>query len=295
MEANIKKRVEELYELPAIPDIASRILVLSADPNASVKEIVEVVEMDPSLAAQVIRYARSPFFGYQGKVDTIQDAISRVLGFDLVMNIALGISSGKTFDIPDDGPIGLKSYWRHAIYTAALTQALGNAMPRKLRPRAGTAYLCGLLHNIGFLVLGHLFRPEFSVLNKMIAANPKAPVTDLETRILGMGHAKHILGMGHAQIGTWLMQSWDMPTEVIVTVREHHNKDFDGDFALYPQLVQVANRLLKRHGLGDAESGELPAQLLEATYMSEELAERVLGQMLEGCDGLDFIANQIAA
>ncbi|MDH5594455.1 MAG: HDOD domain-containing protein [Gammaproteobacteria bacterium] len=291
----IRRQVESVYELPMIPDMASRILQLSADPAASVKDVVEVVEMDPSLAAQVIRYARSPFFGYQGDIDTIHEAISRVLGFDLVMNIALGISSGKIFNIPDDGPLGTKAFWRHAVYTAALTQALGKAMPRQMRPKAGTAYLTGLLHNIGFMLLGHLFRPEFMVLNKLAAARPNTSIAELEKRILGMGHAKHVVNMGHCQLGDWLMQSWKMPREVIVTVREHHNEDYKGEHCVYSRLTMVANRMLKRHGIGDARSEEVPEHILKSLYLSEELVERILEQIMDGGEALDVMAQQIAA
>ena len=291
----IRRQVESVYELPMIPDMASRILQLSADPAASVKDVVEVVEMDPSLAAQVIRYARSPFFGYQGNIDTIHEAIARVLGFDLVMNIALGISSGKVFNIPDDGPLGTKAFWRHAVYTAALTQALGKAMPRQMRPKAGTAYLTGLLHNIGFMLLGHLFRPEFMVLNKLAAARPNTSIAELEKRILGMGHAKHVVNMGHCQLGDWLMQSWKMPREVIVTVREHHNEDYKGEHCVYSRLTMVANRMLKRHGIGDARSEEVPEHILKSLYLSEELVERIFEQIMDGGEALDVMAQQIAA
>ena len=291
----IRRQVESVYELPIIPDMANRSLQLSTDPAASVKDVVEVVEMDPSLAAQVVRYARSPFFGYSGNVDSIHEAISRVLGFDLVMNIALGISSGKTFNIPEDGPLGTKAFWRHAIYTAALTQALGKAMPRQMRPKAGTAYLTGLLHNIGFMLLGHLFRPEFMVLNKLAAARPQTSIAELEKRILGMGHARHVVNMGHCQLGDWLMQSWKMPPEVIVTVREHHNEDYKGEHALYSRLTLVANRMLKRHGIGDARSEEIPEHVLKSLYLSEELVERIFEQIMEGGDALNVMAQQIAA
>lgn len=291
----IRRQVESVYELPMIPEMASRILHLSSDPAASVKDVVEVVEMDPSLAAQVIRYARSPFFGYQGNVDSIHEAISRVLGFDLVMNIALGISSGKVFNIPDDGPLGTKAFWRHAIYTAALTQALGKAMPRQMRPKVGTAYLTGLLHNIGFMLLGHLFRPEFMVLNKLAAARPGISIAELEKRILGMGHARHVVNMGHCQLGDWLMQSWKMPQEVIVTVREHHNEDYKGEHALYSRLTLVANRMLKQHGIGDARNEEVPEHILKSLYLSEELVERIFEQVMASGDSLDVMAQQIAA
>jgi len=84
---DLKARIERLEKLPPMPEMAVKILRLSADPNAHVKELVEVIELDPSLASQIMRYASSPFFAYQGKIDSVHTAITRVLGYNTVMNL----------------------------------------------------------------------------------------------------------------------------------------------------------------------------------------------------------------
>ncbi|WJW74766.1 HDOD domain-containing protein [Thiohalobacter sp. IOR34] len=290
----IRRRIEAVYELPPMPEMARRVLELRGDPDASIADLAGIVELDPSLAAQVVRYATSPLYGYRGKINSIHDAITRVLGFDLVMNMALGLATGKSFSISADGPLGLHAFWRHAVYSAALMQALVRRMPPELRPDPGMAYLAGLLHNFGFLLLGHLFPPEFTLLNKLVAARPASPVTALEKCVLGMGQAQDLLDMGHAQMGAWLMQSWQMPEEIIVTLREHHNPDYADEHAEYVQLVILADHLLKRHEIGDAPHGELPAGSLERTGLDEALAEAVLEDLFEDVSLLDGMARQLA-
>src|SRR5690606_23270226 len=125
------------------------------------------------------RYARSPLFGYRGRVDSVADAVARVLGYDLVLDLALGLAALKPFSIPADGPLGLDAFWQQATLSAALARRLVRLLPAARRPAAGTLYLCGLLHNFGYLVLGQLFQPEYYLLNRMVAANPEAPVTEL--------------------------------------------------------------------------------------------------------------------
>lgn len=290
----LRRRIEQVYELPPMPEMARRVLQLRNNPDASINELAAIVEIDPSLAAQVVRYAASPFYAYRGKINSIHDAITRVLGFDMVMNMALGLATGKSFHNPCDGPLGLQAFWQHAVYTATLAQALAKRMPPKLRPQPGMAYLAGLLHNFGFLLLGHMFPPEFKLLNKLVAAHPETPVTALEKCVLGMGQAQNLLEMGHAQIGAWLMQSWCMPEEIIVTLREHHNPDYAGDHALFPHLVMLADHVLKGRDIGDAPDAFLPPMSLSMLELSEDIVRDTAEQLFMDCSTLDILAQQLA-
>lgn len=284
--AHIKRNIDEFIELPAQPGSTQAILGIYANPKANVDDLARIVELDPALAAKVIRYASSPLYGYKGKLSSIKEAIARVLGFDMVMNLAMAISVGNSFRLPADGPLGLNAYWQHSVYCAALCERLARAVPRELRPRLGTAYLAGLLHNIGRLLLGHAFQNEYFLLNRFVLANPEIPVNDIE---------RFVLGVGHEQIGGWLMESWRMPAELTTAVRWHHDEDYWDQHAIYPQLVLLANRLLKRHGIGDAETEELPKAIMEMLELSEEQVVAACAHVMKGSEKLDSVAMQLVA
>ncbi|TPW16535.1 MAG: signal transduction protein [Halothiobacillaceae bacterium] len=186
--SKIREALTTLGALPPMPEMAQQIFGLSANPYAGAKELAEIISLDPSLSAQVLRYARSPLFGYQGELDSIQTAISRVLGFDMVMNLALGLATAKPFRVQRSGPLGLDNFWRHAIYSAALVQALGKELSADKRPNPGLAYLSGLLHNFGHLLMGHLAKQEFAQLNELVLEYPNVAVVDIEERLLGVSH-----------------------------------------------------------------------------------------------------------
>ena len=283
---DLKQRIQTVKALPVMPQMAQRIFDLRADPMADAGRLAKIIELDPSLAAQVLRYARSPFFGYRGHIDSVQAAISRVLGFEMVMNLALGLAAARPFKIPTLGPLGLNAFWRHATYSAALVQALGRELPRHVRPPAGLSYLAGLLHNIGYLLLGHLFKPEFCALNSAVDEHPQIPVTEQETRLLGVCHP---------ELGAWLMEAWRMPPEIIVAVRAHHDVHYNGPHVIYAQLVLLADHMLKEHGIGDGASHELPPEMLAALGLEEIQAVMVMNRILEGCEGLNAIARNLAA
>ena len=283
---DIKPRIEKIDKLPPMPEMTQKIIRLSADPDASIADLVKVVELDPSLAVQIMRYASSPFFGYQGKIDSVNTAIARVLGFSMVVNLALGVTAAKPFKIPRNVPLGLENFWRHAIYSAALVQALSGSLREELRPPAGLAYLSGLLHNFGHLLLGHLFKKEFLILNKFIASEPDTPVIEIEQKVIGTEHG---------QIGAWLMQAWKLPEEVVIATREHHNEDYNGPHAVYPHLVMVADYLLKEHGIGDAPHSNIPAEVLDTLELGEYQVMMLTNRVLEDCEALDRMAQQLAS
>lgn len=288
----VRKKLEQVYRLPAIPAVATQILQLVGDPNSTAKDLAELVEMDPSIAAQVIRYARSSFFGYRGSVDSIQTAITRVLGFDIVSNLALGIAAGKVFKLAPDGPLGLDNFWRHAVHTAAVVQGLTRVLPKDRAVKPGTAYLCGLLHNFGVLLLGHLFQPEYFLLNKMCLANPGCGLADIEKRLLCVGESQKFLT--HGQMGAWLMKHWNMPEEVITVTAQHHNKEVGGPHRAYVALIQVANAFLARQGISDCVDTALPEWALECLGIEQNVIEKVFTDIESDSAELDRMAKLMA-
>lgn len=293
--ADLRNRLSKLYTLPTIPSLALEILQISRSEDSTADDLAGVVERDPNMSAQVMRYARSPFFASNATVETIRDSIHKVLGFDMVANICLGLSAAKSFRNPPDGPLGLNAFWQHSTYSASLCQMMAKAAPKTMKINPGLAYLSGLLHNFGYLVLGYMFKPEFYLLNKLVMANPTTPVSELEKQVLAFGEAQQIIHMGHAKLGAWIMHNWNMPETVLACVSEHHNTTYEKEHAEYVGLVTLADRLLKRIELGDGDSTELPADLLAKFGFTEEQLEGMLESLQEKSECLDSMAQQLAA
>ena len=259
---SFKERVKALHSLPPMPETAAQILQLRAIPDVKVEQIVEVIEKDPVLAAQIVSYANSAFFGQAGSVKSLKDAIFRVLGVDAVMNMALALSVGSTFKIPSTGPAGSKAIWKSSVYSASLMQRLSMLMPWGKRPNPGTAYLVGLLFDIGLLVLGHLFTDEYIELNNYLEENPDEDILKAEA---------HVLGINHLEVGKMVMRMWNMPEELIATASYFSDKRASEEHENYINLLSVVNTLLAPHGLGfGSYEEELSLDLLEMLSLEEE-------------------------
>ena len=284
--ADMRQRIEATTELPAMPEIAQALLKLSSNPDGNLQDLVDIIEHDPSITAQLMRYARSAFFGYSAEITSLQQAVTAVLGYGLSLDIAIGLSLGKAFNIPNFGPMGLYPFWRHAVYSAALCQRLSYCIsgPQRLQP--GMAFLAGLLHNFGVLLVAHLFRREALQLAQRIEADAERPVIDIE---------REMLGADHPEIGAWLLQHWNLQEEIVTSVAEHHHPQYTGKHAGYAHTVLVADRLLKRHDIGDAESDELPEELLTALGLSVEDAETALEATITAGPDLELLARQFPA
>lgn len=284
-----RKRIETLLEdvkgLPAMPEMARRILHVTGDANATAQDLAKVIEVDPSLSAQIISYATSAFYGYRGDITSVRDAIARVLGFEVVANIAVGISLGTTFKVPVAGPIGLNAFWRHAVYTSALAERLCKALPRDRQARPGTAYLGGLLHDFGYLVLGHVLPKAFEALNQNIAANPNLNVTMIESMIVGMSHT---------EIGARLLQQWKLPEEAVTAVRYHHTPDYRAEDAVYAHMISLAEGLLQRQGaISDADAA--PHEITHALLgLDTAVIEKATQPVLDACAELDILSQLLS-
>ncbi len=291
----ITRKLQRLHQLPPMPETAVRIMHLTSDPDSDVFQLAELIERDPSLAAQVMRYARSALFAYRGDLSSVKDAVNIVLGFDRVAQLAMGISAAKAFNIPQDGPFGLTKFWQHALYNGVLAQALALLAKPDLLIDDKQAYLSGLLHNFGLLLLGHLFPPEFKMLNRLRELNPEASMKELEGQVFGMGGAQDIMSIGHGSVGASLLKMWGLPEASIMVAAKHTQENYSGAHEHYVSLIQLANYYLAQHGVGDEPITYDPVPLLEKLGIQAEQAQQLIDACIDQCHSLDAMIANMAA
>jgi len=287
--AEVASRLKKLYRLPPMPALALRILKLTSNTEATARELGELIEFDPSLTAQVMRYARSALFNYPGQINSVQEAVTRVLGFDRVAHITLGIASVRAFDVPRAGMLGMDNFWRHSLYSAFVCQ--------RLAPRCGAdkglAYLCGLLHNFGLLLVGHLFPAEFKELNRLREANPETSMQSLEQQVFGQGGEQDILAVGHGAIGGILHRLWDLPGPVIKAAGVHQQPGYQGEHKNYVMMVQLANALLKQRDIGDEFNPDNIPALLHGLELKPAIVDELISEIDQVAPELDALASSL--
>lgn len=264
---DMRDAIANIRALPPLPGSAMRIINLISDPKADIDKLAEIIEMDPILAAQVVRWSTSALYGYRGKITSVREAIVRVLGFNFVLDLALGLAVLSPLKAPKNGPIGTRMFWIHALASSNLMKKLAARLPPEFQQNENEAFLTGLLHNIGFPLLGHQFPNEFDYLDKLIKANPNLSVYNLET---------FAFGVNHSQIGAWLMTAWSMPKLIIDVVYHHHNPFYRGDNYHLVLLAYISDFLLGQLGIGDAANQVCPPEVWTLLSLSPDDAEPII-------------------
>jgi HD-like signal output (HDOD) protein len=278
----MQARLDQTLHIPPLPEAAQRIVALQSDPHFDLSDLVQIVETDPSIAARIMGWANSAFYSPDPPADTIDDAIMRVLGFDTVMSMALGMALGQTLRLPDAHVRGLPTYWLEAVFTAAAMESLARHMPRSERPLSGLCYLTGLLANFGTLVVGHVFPHQYATICAMQEANRHLPHTYVD---------QYVLQMPREVLTSALLECWSLPEAVTDAVRfQYAASSYEGSNRTYVRLLRLTRKLLGSQGLTD-HPPELPeAAELDALGLSQESLRAVLKLLNESSTQLDNLA-----
>lgn len=194
---------EKWIEVPLLPDVASRVLAMSNDPDSDAAALSKLIQGDPSLAGHVMRIANSAAYTPNASMVSLQQAIAR-LGMNLITEIALAASlNSKMFKAPGYDT-RIADIWSHALCTALWGKELARASKKNVE----ASFLCGLLHSIG--------RP--SILQSIAEYADKQNIT-IEAR-----EALLLEQIFHTRFGSVIVQKWEMP--VIVQESVQHYQDY---------------------------------------------------------------------
>ncbi|MBK1724735.1 HDOD domain-containing protein [Thiocystis violacea] len=232
---DIRELIRAHDDLPPLPEIARRLLRFRDDSSASAAGLAAIVELDPLLAGQMLRWANSAYYGLRVPTESVRDAIVRSLGFNAALALALALAALSPLKTPKQGSIGRDRVWRHGLQCGRLMSELAKHLPPGARTPSEQIPLAGLMQNIGYLLLGHLLPDSFRFLSRLIEQNASLtqPVID-----------RFALGLEHAQLGQWLLKVWEMPPALCAVVRHHHNPGYEGDHASLVLLTCLADSLL---------------------------------------------------
>lgn len=228
--------IEELVKgnLPLMPGSAARISSLFQDVNVSSVKLTEVISYDPILTARILRLANSPVYYLQRDVSTLRQAID-VVGMTAIYEILIIGLAADSFAKEIRDSVQGREIWKHSLAVALLSRELGQIL--RLR---GTeeAFICGLLHDIGKILL---LRNDFPTFSGVLEEQS-------ENRML---HSESsVFGYNHAQIGSLVASRWELPDNVCHTILHHHNPSQADQFSVIAHLVSAADSIANAHGYG---------------------------------------------
>lgn len=246
--------LRELGALPTLPTVAARLLQLGAQDDAEVKDVVRLIESDPTITARLLSLCRRAAHRTRHPITTVEMAVV-MLGLDavrsLVLSVAIfdwtsGVSSRKQ-RAPRPGtaspqPFNRTGFWQHSIAVACAAELIAREHP-ELGLHPEECFVCGLVHDLGKLAL-EVVLPRAYARVVELAETRQGNIADFE---------RPILGMDHLAAGTRLAELWGLPAALRETIAGHatpYDHLQEGEHRALVGVVGVADALCRRLGLG---------------------------------------------
>lgn len=243
---DVKKFMARVKELPTLPVIVTRIMQIAKDENSSAKDLGIMISKDQAIASRVLRLANSAFYGYSRTITSIPQAVV-VLGFNTVKSLALSASVFAVLSREDSRvSFDREQFWLHAVGCAKACELLARQV-RYADPE--TAFVAGLLHDIGKVVLDRHFHREYEQVVSIARETP---------RFIGEVEAE-VLGFRHDAVGYWLAQSWKFPPLLQEPIRHHHQPESgEPGGTLLASMVHVGNSITRQMRIGSGGDPLVP-------------------------------------
>lgn len=249
--------VEHINHLPRPSATIGELLRCLDDEHSSTGKLARIIASDQALVARLLRIANSSFYGLRGKVETIPDAIA-VLGLRAVHTLATAAAFSETFDAISAVGFEPEIYRRHSLATGICSRALA----RQMNLGEGGAFVAGLLHDLGRLMLACFF-PAHWVAVRQLQTDQGCSFHQAE---------KAVTGMDHGEIGGILGERWHFPPAICQAMALHHRPDAPGGNGLVA-VVHLGDALA--HALDLAQDvAEAVPQISEACWAKADLAWR---------------------
>lgn len=221
--------------LPSLPLTVVALGEAVQDERCTVDRILAILSKDPSLSATLLRLANSAMYGGEASVLDLRTAVLR-LGFDAMAN--LGTGAAVIQNLKGGSHLDALKLWQHSV-AVGLT-AKGICLLAKRHGQAETAFLAGLLHDIGKIALDTCFPEDYGRVLQQVAGG--AFFVDAE---------RAVLGMTHAEAGSLLAADWSFPPVIVEVIRDHHEPSPE-DFL--PNLIHLSDLLVRtRIPMGPAD------------------------------------------
>lgn len=212
--------------IPPCPVILDRFINETRRDEPDFTRLANIIGTDVALSAGLIKTANSPFFGMRQRVRSVNEALS-ILGLKSASRAVAGIILRKAFpNVPN-----LERFWDASARIALLSGWLAQNLDiRGLR--AEDTYTFGLFRDCGIPVLLGRF-PDYEQI--LAAANNEAERCFVDVENAG-------LPTNHAMVGCILAQSWWLPEEICLAIRNHH--DLDALTSASSHLPMVSRRII---------------------------------------------------
>ncbi|WP_394782035.1 HDOD domain-containing protein [Undibacterium sp.] len=256
--------IKKIQDLPALSSVVTELLSSIDQEEVDVDSIATKISHDLALTAKTLRLANSSFYGMQHKITSIQEAIA-VLGFRNVRTLITTTAITGSFRKTQSGLFNFRSFWQHSIATAVCAKQLA----RHMKTSEEYAFIAGLLHDIGKLVLATRYAEQYEQV-MIFRAEQDCYMQDAE---------RAILSIDHTEVGKALTEHWKFPEEMQKAVAHHHDAD-QAESGILTTIVHVANAMSHALDLAEDETTLVP-RISESAWNKLKLTQEASAEIFK--------------
>jgi HD-like signal output (HDOD) protein len=229
---NVVQTVRQIEGLPTLPQTVQRVQEAMADAETLLKDIAEIVQQDPPIAARLLQLANSAAYGFLSRVSNVQSAIT-LLG---LRETYMAVLSSAVLDVTAKGQkFDHEQYWRSSMFAAGAARKIAAACSQGRNPAVFTA---GLLSDLGRYALSQAAPARYAKIDQSVIG---ADLVEAEEQTLGIGHpeAGHILAV-----------HWNLPDDLATAIRFHHRPQFAGEHRMTTGIAALSAIMTDAHRMG---------------------------------------------
>jgi len=273
IQQRIQSIIQNVEQLPSLPDVVSKIINMVNDPDVSFKHVADEIAKDQAITANILKLCNSAYFSKGKEISSIDRAIV-ILGLKEVKDIVVIATTKAVLNKVIVGyDLARGELWKHGVAVAMLAKKIATECNQKII--ADIAFTGGIIHDVGKTVLALFVQSTFKdILN-----------TVTEKSITFQEAEKVVMGFDHQQIGEQVAIKWKFPRVLQSIVRYHHEPmNAPDDHKMIVSIVHVANTLCLMAGIGIGSDGlyhELNYDAIKLLSLKDSELEKLFADIPE--------------
>jgi putative nucleotidyltransferase with HDIG domain len=219
-------------KLPPMPSSAMRVAKIARDINASSHIVANAIGHDPILTARILKAANSPLYSPENRITTLPVAVN-TLGLQTIHQLAISYAASSLFNEKSKRSEVEELIWKHSIAVGIAARELSLAINN--RANSDTAFICGLMHDIGKLLLRRHNPDKYSIVEELTS---EQEILDKEIEFYGCTHA---------HVGSMVVRDWGLTEETSNVIYYHHDTN---QIDIMVNIIKVADKLANSGGIG---------------------------------------------
>jgi diguanylate cyclase (GGDEF)-like protein len=196
-------------ELPTLPTVASEIITLTAREDTTLSDIANLVSKDTALSAKILKVSNSAFYSFAQQISSINQAVS-ILGINAVRSLVLSFSFLTMKGGKKKVHFNFERFWKNSLASAVASKLI---MERVKGADTEEIFICGLLQNLGELILARTFPERYDEVLAKIS----------EEQYDALNAEEYTFGTSHPTIGYEVAKNWGFPEVLLLPILYHHD------------------------------------------------------------------------